>query len=118
MKKVLLFAGLTMLLAGCGRSTSDWIAQLQAKDSSDRLHAVRALKDSRSDKEEVVAALMTALKDGDAFVRRDAARALGKLGPDAVEASSSLRSLAVKDRNVQVRKAAKEALQQIEEPRL
>ena len=63
MKKCLLVAALTLSLMGCSRSTGDWIAQLQAKDSAERLHAVRALEDRRSDKEEVVAALKAALKD-------------------------------------------------------
>jgi len=112
MKRTLVI-GAVLLLAGCGRSTSAWIEQLHANDSTERLHAVHALQERRGDTKQVVAALTAALKDEDAFGRRDAARALGKLGPDATDAAPAL-TAALKDRNTHVRKAAAEALKQID----
>jgi HEAT repeat protein len=114
MKRTLVSGALLLLLAGCGRTTSEWIDQLHAGDSSQRLHAVHALEERRGDTKEVVAALTTALKDEDAFVRRDAAKALGKLGPDAADAAPALAAAALKDHNTHVRKAAADALKQID----
>ena len=54
-------------------------------------------------------ALIDLLRDEDVFVRRDAAIALGKLGPKAQPASGAL-ATAARDRNGHVRKAAAEAL--------
>jgi HEAT repeat protein len=112
MKKLLSVAGLVLLITGCGRSTSDLVEQLHAKDASARLHAVKSLKDRRGD--QVVAALTESLKDDDAFVRRDAARALGDIGPGAREAVPALTTSARKDKNTHVRQAAADALKRID----
>jgi HEAT repeat protein len=114
MKRTLVSGALLLLLAGCGRTTSEWIDQLHAGDSSQRLHAVHALQERRGDTQQVVAALTAALKDEDAFVRRDAARALGKFGPDAAEAAPLLTAAAHRDHNAHVRKAAADAVKQID----
>src|SRR4029077_13066409 len=106
--------GLLLLLAGCSRSTGDWIEQLHAPDATARLHAVHALQERRGDTQQVVAALTAALKDEDAFVRRDAAHALGKFGPDAADATPALTAAALRDHNAHVRKAAADAVKQID----
>lgn len=114
MKNKLLTIGLVVVLAGCGgKSTGDWAAQLRSGDASQRLHAIRALED-RGAEAAVVPALAEALKDENAFVRRDAARALGKVGPEARPAVPALLAAARKDRERSVRKAVAEALKKID----
>jgi HEAT repeat protein len=112
MKKLPLLA-LMLLVAGCSRTTSDLVEQLKAKEGADRLRAIHALADRPGDSETVVPALSKTLKDHDPFVRRDAAIALGKLGPAAASAKPALSDL-LKDRNQGVKKAATEALKKIE----
>ena len=113
MKKYVILC-LVALSAGCGRgkSTADWIEQLQSKDAAQRLHAVKALAD-RGKEAVVVPALALALRDQDAFVRRDAAHALGRIGPEARPATPALVA-ALKDKNLGVRQAAAKALKQID----
>jgi HEAT repeat protein len=102
------------LAAGCGGpSTAEWIAQLQAPESSQRIHAVRALAARTGEAEAAVPALTEALQDRDAFVRRDAASALGGFGPEAREALPALRRL-LRDPNAGVRRAAAGALKKID----
>jgi HEAT repeat protein len=103
-----------VLLVGCGaRPTTDVVEQLKAKDSAERLHAIRALVERPAEAAVVVPALSEALKDSDPFVRRDAAHALARLGPEARPALGALRPL-LKDRNQGVRKAAADALKKID----
>jgi HEAT repeat protein len=106
---------LVVMLSGCSRpkSTDEWIEQLQAKNASDRLRAVNALSASTRDDPIIVPALAAVLSDADPFVRRDAARALGRLGNRARPVLPSLCDLAT-DRNAGVRKAALAAVRQIE----
>jgi hypothetical protein len=112
--KLLLPLVLGIMLGGCGtKSTADWIDQLHAKDSAQRLHAVKALARRTAEAEVVVPALAEALKDEDTFVRRDAARALGDLGPSARPALPAL-LVALRDKDGAVRKAAGEALRKID----
>jgi HEAT repeat protein len=94
------FALLCLLLAvaGCGRSTAYWTEQLKSPDSPTRLHAVYALRARVKEPAAVVPALVEALMDDDTFIRRDAARALGRFGPKAQEAVPSLHHL-LGDRN-------------------
>jgi HEAT repeat protein len=101
-------------LGGCGaKSTADLIDQLHAKDSSQRLHAVKALATRASEAEVVVPALAEALKDEDTFVRRDTAKALGETGPAAKPALPAL-LVALRDKHPAVRKAAADALRKID----
>ena len=103
-----------LLLVGCGgKSTAGWIDRLKAKDSAERLHAVGALAQKKSEADTVVPALAQTLKDEDAFVRRDAARALGNFGTAARPALSALLPL-LRDRNAGVRKAAATAIKAID----
>jgi HEAT repeat protein len=112
MKRYLLIV--SILLAGCGgKSTADWLAQLQAPDSAARLHAINALGNRTSEVSRVVPALASALQDPDAFVRRDAAEALGRFGPEAREALPALLPL-LRDRHPGVRKAATRAVKKID----
>jgi HEAT repeat protein len=105
---------LLIFLGGCsGRSTGDWVEQLNSKDGAQRLHAIRALSDRPADAAVVVPALSEALKDNDPFIRRDAAQALAKLGPSARAAVPALQPL-LRDRNQHVRKAVSEALKKID----
>ena len=60
-----------------------------------------------------VPALAGALRDEDAFVRRDAAEALGKLGAAARAAVPDL-AAATRDRNAEVRREAAKALKRID----
>jgi HEAT repeat protein len=101
------------LLVGCGgKSTDERLTQLRDKDSAQRLHAIKELREKKSEAGAVVPALAQALGDEDAFVRRDAARALGGFGANASSALPALR-VAAKDRNTHVRQAATEAIHQI-----
>src|SRR5205085_11144308 len=106
MRKVLMMC-LVLLLTGCGqeKTTADWIAQLRDKDAARRLEAVKELGKREAELEVVVPALAEAVKDANGYVRRDAAVALGKLGPGASSAISALRT-AKKDKERSVRKAA------------
>jgi HEAT repeat protein len=113
-RTTLLLLLLGSLLSGCGgKSTADWIGQLHAKESVQRLHAVKALAGRPAEAEVVVPALAEVLKDEDAFVRRDAARALGDIGPPAKPALPALLP-ALRDQHAPVRQAAAEALRKID----
>jgi HEAT repeat protein len=99
---------------GCGgKATPELIGQLKDKDSSQRIHAIKALETRQRDAEVVVPALAESLADEDAFVRRDAAQALGRFGADGKPAVSALLA-ARRDRHASVRKAAGDALQAID----
>ncbi len=112
MKKVLVVC-LAVLLAGCGqKSTGDWVTQLKDKDVALRQQAVKALGKS-GEAGVAVPALAEALKDENAFVRRDAAGALGGFGPEAKPAVPSL-TAALKDKEHSVRQAAAQALKKID----
>jgi HEAT repeat protein len=102
---------LAIVVAGCGKSTADWMEQLKSPDASLRLHAVNALGD-RGGEETVVRALAGALHDPDDFVRREAARSLARIGPEASSATPALVA-AQRDRRPAVRKAAVEALKKV-----
>jgi HEAT repeat protein len=106
---------LVVLLAGCarGKSTDEWIEQLQTGDGVGRLRAIKALSTRGKEVEVVVPALAKALTDKDPFVRRDAAMALGRIGPEARTALPFLQATR-KDQNARVRRAASNALKQID----
>src|SRR5262245_39642885 len=77
--KMLLGAALGVRLLGCAaeKGTGDWVEQLRDKHTSRRLEAIKALRGRSTEAATVVPALTRALKDQSAFVRRDAAEALG-----------------------------------------
>jgi HEAT repeat protein len=104
-------------LCGCGgsgTSTQEWVGQLKDREPAKRLHAVKALGEARSDRAAAVAALAEAVaSDADAFVRRDAAAALGAIGSEARAAVPALVA-ALRDRSGPVRKSATEALKKVD----
>ena len=105
---------LLFLTIGCGKkSTSYWKEEIKSPDSSKRLHAVFALQERVKESKVVVPILAEALNDEDTFIRRDAARALGKFGPAAKDAVPALVGR-LNDQEPSVRKAAALALKQID----
>ena len=111
---VVLLAVVGIAQSGCGgKSTGEWIEQLQSKNAAERLHAVNALSKRGREADVVAPALAGALKDEDAFVRRDAAQALGELGAGAKPAFPAL-LVAARDKNAGVRQKAVEALKRID----
>jgi HEAT repeat protein len=114
MRKLLILGSCLLLILGCdNKSTSAWVAQLQSKDSAERLHAIKALERKKSDAATIVPALTQALDDEDPFVRRDAAKALGRFGREARSALPTLTRL-LRDQNAGVRKSAEEAVKKID----
>jgi HEAT repeat protein len=105
--------GLAGGLAGCGKGTADWLAELESDDASQRLHAIHALQERLSEAEVVVPALTKALHDPDVYVRRDAARGLARFG-DAARAAVPQLQQALRDREPSVRRAARQALERID----
>src|SRR4051794_35365002 len=104
---------LVVVCIGCGKSARRLQEELKASESPTRVHAVHALQEKQKDAAVAVPALVGALEDEDPFVRRDAARALGKFGSAAKDAVPSLVSK-LSDREPGVRKAATQALQKID----
>ena len=105
--------GLVLFVAGCGRSTDDWLRQLQDRDVVKRRQAIRELGSRTGDAERVVAALTEALRDESGYVRHDAATAVAKFGAAAKPAAPALTQL-LDDKELSVRKAAQAALQKID----
>src|SRR5687767_4857541 len=87
---VLCFA--PVLIVGCGTSTSEWVRQTKSDNPSERQHAVQALRQKTSEPAAVVPVLTQALQDENKYVRRDAAKGLGRLGVAAQEAVPALQT--------------------------
>src|SRR5262249_60518572 len=62
---------------------------------------------------DVMAVLQETLKSSDPWARRQAARCLGSLGPNAGDAAAAALTAALEDKDEGVRKAAAEALKSI-----
>ncbi len=89
---------------------------LRDENANVRYHAARALQSLGRDGKDALPALLAALKDGDAEVRRQAALAVAKVTVAAgVEPQESVKGLAalVGDDDVQVRSTAAYALEQM-----
>jgi HEAT repeat protein len=104
---------------GCGRAAPTlaggkpvrfWVEALQSPDAATRKHAASKLGNVGRADPEAFPALLGALKDRDAAVRREAILAVMKCGPDAKEAEPMLIELQQKDRDSQVRTYAGRAL--------
>ena len=104
---------LALSLYGFAQERSDEIRKhIEDLKSSDYQIHSRATDALRQIGKEAVPALIAALKDEDADVRRSAATALGKIGAEAKEAIPSLTD-ALKDEDADVRNNAAEALSKI-----
>ena len=86
----IMVVGLVLFVAGCGRSTDDWLRQLHDRDVVKRRQAIRELGSRTEDAERVVAALTEALRDESGYVRHDAATAVAKFGAAAKPAAPAL----------------------------
>jgi hypothetical protein len=106
---------LCLLACGCGKkkSTAELIADLNGAQERDRLIAVRLLPQHKGDADQVVPALIEALKKQGADVRLSAAIGLGYFGDQARGAIPALRA-ARRDRDARVREAAAVALSRID----
>ena len=102
---------------GCGKkkSTAELIADLKGTQERDRLIAVRLLPQHKGDADQVVPALIEALKNNQegADVRASAAIGLGYFGEQAKDAVPALQA-AQRDRDGRVREAAAVALSRID----
>jgi HEAT repeat protein len=92
-----------------GKTVSQWLEQLQAKDARQRLDAIQFLGDFGPDAKAAALPLSNLLKDGDVKVRTQAALSLGRIGPAAKEAIGEL-LVAAKDADADVSLSAMAAL--------
>src|SRR5271166_4882027 len=88
------------------KSVLDWIKELRAADSGMRRQAAEALARLGPKAAAAVPALIEALADKDVMVRRDAGRALSRIGEPAVPALIE----ALADKDVMVRHDARHVL--------
>jgi HEAT repeat protein len=123
MKKSI-YALIVVFAAGCGggpsyddKSMSQWLKDLKGRNTGQRRDAIRALgeigKREPSASLKIVPALVEALKDSEADVRRAAPAGLAKMGPNAKGAVPSLKE-ALSDSDKDVRSAALQALADID----
>ena len=99
-------------LAG-GKPIDHWVRALKAPDGRSRKTAVGKLGNVGSTDPAVWPALVEALKDPDAGVRREAILALMKFGPGAREAIPALTEMRQRDPDGQVRTHATLALRKL-----
>src|SRR5947209_18535561 len=123
MKPLIAAILLTVLLSGCdkerpmlagGKPVRSWVEALKEPDAKLRKTAVSKLGNVGPADETVLPALLGALTDTDATVRREAILALMKYGPGAREAMARLADLRKNDRDAQVRNYAAKALEKLE----
>ncbi len=109
---------LGLLACGCGKkkSTAELIADLNGPQERDRLIAVRLLPQHKADADQVIPALIGALKKGETDVRLSAAIGLGSFGEQAKDAIPALQA-AQRDRDARIREAAAVALSRIDPAR-
>jgi len=115
-RNALILPVLALLVAGGAghtrpsRSVNDWIADFASEDVSTRAEAVQALVALGP---QAVAPLARALEDERESVRREAARTIGRIGPDAAEAIAALTEVLNEDSDETVQRAAAMALASI-----
>ena len=121
--RVFAFCVLVVMLSGCGQAdpplsggkpVSHWLAALQDPDPKCRQKAVTKLGNVGATDAAVYPALVEALKDADASVRREAILALMKCGDHAKEAIPLLTDVQRQDRDSQVRAFAAKALEKLQ----
>jgi HEAT repeat protein len=100
------------LTAG-GKPVQHWVEALKDPDARVRTTAVRKLGNVGTSDEAVLPALLGALGDRDAGVRREVILALVKLGPDARQAIPALTQTSERDPDSQVRTWAGKAAQRL-----
>src|SRR5262245_28500807 len=101
-----------LVCAGCGKKekeTPELLNDLKGGEERDRMVAVRTLPDRKGDAAQVVPALIEALKDKEADIRRSAAIGLGTFGEQARDAIPALQAT-LNDSDARVREAAAKAL--------
>jgi HEAT repeat protein len=122
MKRLLLGAVLAALVCGCrpaqpplagGKPISYWVEAVGGPDAALRKKAVLKLGNVGATDAAVLPALLQALKDPEAGVRREAIVALMKYGPDAREANGTLAEMKQHDRDGVVRSYAARALEKL-----
>jgi HEAT repeat protein len=110
------------VLPGCGRQgpplsggkpVSYWLGALKDGDAKLRLKAITKLGNVGATEAAVLPALIEALKDVDASVRRASILALMKLEPAAKEAMPILTEVQRNDRDAEVRVFASKALDKL-----
>jgi HEAT repeat protein len=113
---------LIVCLSGCrpaapplsgGKPVSHWLEALKDPNPQQRKTAVFKLGNIGPTNPAVGPALLEALKDGDAAVRREAILAWMKFGPGAREAVGALTELQHRDPDGQVRTCAGQALHKL-----
>lgn len=104
---------LLFFVVGCSKSTARWSEQAKVDDPAKRLQAIHVLQDKANEGAVVVPVLIEALQDKNTYVRRDAAKALGKFGVEAKEAVQPLVAR-LRDEEPSVRKAAAQSLKHID----
>jgi hypothetical protein len=106
---------LCLLAGGCGKkkSTAELIADLNGPQERDRLIAVRLLPQHKGDADQVIPALIGALKKEESDIRLSAAIGLGSFGEQARDAIPALQA-AQRDRDARIREAAAVALSRID----
>ncbi|HYT90960.1 MAG TPA: HEAT repeat domain-containing protein [Gemmataceae bacterium] len=109
----LMWPVLLLALASCGPSTADLKEQATDADARKRLEAIHTLQGRVDERETVLPVLLSALKDDNLYVRRDAAKALAHFGPEARDAVPALLEQ-LRDREPSVRKAAAQSLKRID----
>jgi vesicle coat complex subunit len=101
--------------SGCAKqkTTEELMADLKAGNDRDRIIAVRTLPERQGKAEQMVPAMIAALKDHDGDVRRSAVIALGSMGEEAKEAMPALKAL-LHDRDARIRESVRTALSRID----
>jgi HEAT repeat protein len=112
------------LAAGCakanptlsgGHPVSHWVEALKSRDAKERQKAVAKLGNVGPSDAAVVPALLGALKDPAAEVRRETIVALVKCGADARSALPTLANLRQSDRDAKVRDYAGRAMSKLQD---
>jgi HEAT repeat protein len=121
--KVAVWLTVCLCAAGCGRAdppltagghpVSHWLEEVKKPDPKARKKAVRELGHVGTADPAAVPAVVAALRDKDAAVRKEATVAVLNLGPVARDAEPALTEMARADPDSSVREYAKKALDRV-----
>jgi HEAT repeat protein len=118
-----LTAAVAVLFLGCGKSgpilsggkpAAHWVKALHHSDVAMRRTAASKLGNIGLADEAALPALLDALRDREAVVRKEAILALLKFGPDARQALAALNDLKLRDPDPEVRSYAAKATKKLE----